>query len=66
MRKDGTCGWFCLFLTYLKCLYIYSFLFIAGELWSGPIWELYFENGFVLQFKEWTNKLRVTQKSKFV
>lgn len=32
-----------------------SFLFIAGEIWSGSILELYFENGFVLQFKEWTS-----------
>ena len=37
-----------------------SFLFVAGEIWSGSVLELYFENGFVLQFKEWTSGWSVT------
>lgn len=37
-----------------------SFLFIAREIWFGSILELYFANGFVLQFKEWTSGWSVT------
>lgn len=39
-----------------------SFLFIVREIWSGSILELYFENGFVLQFKEWTSGWRVIEE----